>query len=891
MQSQKINLQYIRDINNVKEGEQILKYFLLVGNKNQELRKSSIEEIKKKHPTVLSSYSIEGNTKEFISLTSTTKSDPFYMHNIFPLKSTFFNTINLDQDLDEIDIKCDPYEGYIILADKEPNSFFHCVELKNWGDNSYVWFFNCLITFEKLRFDKEKRKNLWIPKAFIIVTHEPYFTLCKNILEKILEIYKKPLSLPLEVYILHFFSTIRKYSTETVMSFSDHIFYCYKPETPFLGAFDINFSLLFKMFTLHEILFIAENFVRNKNFLVISKFPEILYPLYHMIMTVVHPLGITDNTYFYKLLTPETIQFLFSGFPFMLFAYCDSVNEDQFDKIAMNIEADILVISIQDKKNLNNYVATMKLIKYIPVKGKQGSVYHQNIPKRSLFEMLIESYNNEDNKRDRKEKVDNKEKDTNQDKQLCFISTYLFLEQELKKLQLTEHYKSQGIFIRGDYELIRQLFFSFMVNFFISIISEIYFEVMNEEIHIELKINEESNKKYQIKDITSSPICDIIYKANILSNPNLKFIILRDEIIKLSQIDQSIVYFEFKIDLTKNSRNVLDFKDLSFLEDKIYLYLNKFNRSLQRQVSSPETQANPIEFSYYKDKQKFFYNYSETCFYFEIFSNSKNKDNLAKEKQINVLFIEIENYYTLYINDCIPIYSKKELASYTIGIALSFIILYGIRSKNVSDQDVIKKFRMLYGLFETSKGFNKRCNILLSLIFTIIISHEELFKTYRNLFISKLQEFKIVPTITIFLEYSQEENKILEKNEDSPILEYRIISLKKEEIKDKSISNFHKHSFHMDDDVNGDFICPECKDPYKILINDSKKENRLDFLISPKRILNHLLQYAKSNDFLYIKDINKVYEGWLDDLCQIAYFNQYYFKGQASIFNQEPINV
>ena len=102
MQSQKINLQYIRDINNVKEGEQILKFFLLVGNKNQELRKSSIEEIKKKHPTVLSSYSIEGNTKEFISLTSTTKSDPFYMHNIFPLKSTFFNTINLDQDLDEI---------------------------------------------------------------------------------------------------------------------------------------------------------------------------------------------------------------------------------------------------------------------------------------------------------------------------------------------------------------------------------------------------------------------------------------------------------------------------------------------------------------------------------------------------------------------------------------------------------------------------------------------------------------------------------------------------------------------------------------------------------------------------------------------------------------------
>ena len=134
-------------------------------------------------------------------------------------------------------------------------------------------------------------------------------------------------------------------------------------------------------------------------------------------------------------------------------------------------------------------------------------------------------------------------------------------------------------------------------------------------------------------------------------------------------------------------------------------------------------------------------------------------------------------------------------------------------------------------------------------------------------------------------------SKILEKNEDSPILEYRIISQKKEEIKDKSVSNFHKHSFHMDDDVNGDFICPECKEPYKIIINDSNKENRLDFLISPKRILNHLLQYAKSNDFLYIKDINKVYEGWLDDLCQIAYFNQYYFKGQASIFNQEPINV
>ena len=94
--------------------DNIYKYFFIVGpdipkGKIIENTKEQISEAKLK---IKSSYSIEGNSKEYETLYNDILFDKFVQFNIFPSLSNFFHIIDFSQDLDQINIKKGIFEGY-----------------------------------------------------------------------------------------------------------------------------------------------------------------------------------------------------------------------------------------------------------------------------------------------------------------------------------------------------------------------------------------------------------------------------------------------------------------------------------------------------------------------------------------------------------------------------------------------------------------------------------------------------------------------------------------------------------------------------------------------------------------------------------------------------------
>jgi hypothetical protein len=82
-------------------GEEIMKYFLLVGNELSEFYNSDFMD--KLNPRVLSSYSIEGDTEEFRLLKKTVNNDSMIRNTIFPIKADFLNDIKHPDDFDDLD--------------------------------------------------------------------------------------------------------------------------------------------------------------------------------------------------------------------------------------------------------------------------------------------------------------------------------------------------------------------------------------------------------------------------------------------------------------------------------------------------------------------------------------------------------------------------------------------------------------------------------------------------------------------------------------------------------------------------------------------------------------------------------------------------------------------
>ena len=125
-------------------------------------------------PHVISSYSHEGDTQEFLTLSKNIEK-PLYLFNIFPKLVDYYDAFDFEDFQNTQFPHVYLYTEYI--KHKPTNPFFNCFEYKesNQEQDDYHWYFSYLMIFEKV----DTVNDLYLPKVMLIVTHEPYFYLCK----------------------------------------------------------------------------------------------------------------------------------------------------------------------------------------------------------------------------------------------------------------------------------------------------------------------------------------------------------------------------------------------------------------------------------------------------------------------------------------------------------------------------------------------------------------------------------------------------------------------------------------------------------------------------------------------------------------------------------------
>ena len=91
---------------------------------------------------------------------------------------------------------------------------------------------------------------------------------------------------------------------------------------------DLNISYFFKVFDINDIFLFSEYYFLSKSIIIISPNVEILYPIYHLLMTFFFPLNFHSKYYFYKLLNPiSALTGLFGIFPCFCFM-CTDINKN-----------------------------------------------------------------------------------------------------------------------------------------------------------------------------------------------------------------------------------------------------------------------------------------------------------------------------------------------------------------------------------------------------------------------------------------------------------------------------------------------------------------------------------------------------------------------------------
>ena len=317
------------------------------------------------------------------------------------MKTDYLNDI-IKQDLDEEKIKNikKVYFDYIIKAKKDcaPEHFYHCFqyELDRGTGHDLVLNFGVLIFYENLyqidieKNEKNKRNNndidIYLGKALVLISDKPTFSLMKKILEKIyFDFIKLKFSF---IYLEPFITNCIKELNDNISKITfkneeiENSMISYSLKDSILPFCDLNISYFLEIFDINDILLIAEYYFLTKSIIIISPNCELLYPIYHILMTLFYPLNFHLKYYFYKLLYPDlVITGLLSILPCFNFIYTDKtkdngyINEDIIKKITKE-KKDILIYQIEktfDKKlektkiniKKNIYIYMIKIIIFL----------------------------------------------------------------------------------------------------------------------------------------------------------------------------------------------------------------------------------------------------------------------------------------------------------------------------------------------------------------------------------------------------------------------------------------------------------------------------------------------------------------------------------------------
>ena len=828
--------------------DNIYKYFFIVGPDIPKGKKiaNTKDEVSDAKIKIKSSYSIEGNSIEYETLYNDILFDKFVQFNIFPSYSNFIHLIDFSQDLDQIKVIKGLFEGYYKIENNKPFPKFHSFQHKNWSEKNYFeWFFNVLIYYEKMPSHIEGI-DLYVANAMILITKEAYLSLSKYILDCIYDKFTNDQNFPIEIFIINILTYVtNKFDVIKVLNLTYKI-----SHNIFLPICDLEFTILYKFFNNRDIFIFAEQFFKRESIIIASNEYEILFPIYYCLICLFHPLGNTDNTYCFKLLCPETlIGYLLSTFPTMLFIYCENIENDIMKQIC-KCKGHKIVYSFINKQN-DEYLITKKIYDI-----NEEEVFENEFPKSNLllnymnFKIPETLYTN-----------------------IQLIQDFI----NKRKQEISN--EVSGFYDVGDSnEKFRNYYFGIIIKLFLSIIEEIVFHIENDKIKINSINNEENNENdinnndnemiNYINDIKCCPSFEIIYKndeSNLrLDNKNLKVQNLLDLFITISKIDNSVLFYDLTFDMVKNKNNIkIEYLYNINLKKKLF-YLNKYQRYLLRnddaEIHINNDEKGIIKISYFKIQ-----------LYFDAFINSNIivEENL---KNVNLIMMEFDNFYNLYIKNYIPIKSKKEIALCTIALVKIIILKYYINDNSVSDREKLILFTKILNLLFETKGFYNKFNFLISILYEFTITNKLIYEKYNIFFVETLKDYKLIPTTTIFLEFNTKVNFFDKINVKKEKLLFKISNL--EQI-DKE-----KHHFELENNCYSDYSCTDknCQLPLIFSYIDFIGENKNQILKNPDIILRSIFNEINKRRTFDIININNFYENWFDDLAQISFLSKLYFN-------------
>ena len=566
----------------------------------------------------MSSYSLEGKTSIFELIKNNIDKNDELKNNLFPMKSDYLDFI-LSEDYDEAimgKIKSN-FTDYIIYTNEDYSKehFYHCFQYEFERENGFTLNLNfgVLIFYEKInsvemnlqkmKKKHKKDKDIYLGKALVLISDKAVFSLMKNILEKIYELLKskklseylnsfsvssilvnplKNLNENFDSFIVNLFNSLKK--NDKIISFidkKDKNSLDYYPKLDSILPFcDLNLGFFFKIFDINDIFLIAEYYFLNKPILIISPNPEILYPIYHILMNLFFPLNIHTRYRFYHLLNPVLVYTgLLGPVPIFYFIYTDKkknhgfIEENILRKIAENkIDTDILIIQIKkhnDKKSTIDIKKNIYLYEKVDDKFYFSKTPTEKKNKKTLIEKTMRNHEN-------------------------YSIYYLTITSQIK-LIMDNMKKTESDFFQfpndlKNYDLLKKNFFGLIIKFLVNKIRPVTFK-LNDDNKMEflpLELREEKKdfqfkKNYEFENIIDvdlkdfyeeSPQREIIYKSGIINTTKfdinyLQNQILIDYLIKINQYDPKRLYFDddlyndkTKLDIDYQNPKKILFEDL-----------------------------------------------------------------------------------------------------------------------------------------------------------------------------------------------------------------------------------------------------------------------------------------------------------------------------------------
>lgn len=891
-----------------KDDNPLLKYYFQLKVVNQE------ENISKNIPAfsteIIRSYSLEGVTSLFNLVKTNLNENNDLQNNIFPMKTDYLDYVT-SKDYDEEkmrDIKAD-LSDYLVKAKKDSllEPFYHCFQYElevNTGQDIVLNFgvFNYYeqdllleLQLEGGKKKKKKDKKTYVGKALILVSDKPIFSLMKKILDKIYIDFlsESKICSNIENFIIEIFKSLKNNVQKINISNGEEKIIYNPLKDSILPFCDLNIGYFLEIFDINDIFVIAEYYFLTKSIIIISPNCELLYPIYHILMTLFFPLNFHHKDYFFKLLNPYIVAAgLCSPLPCFYFMYTDKnknngfISNDIIEKFAQN-KSEVLIYQIRaygDKKNKievkKNIYLYEKNLKKVSIDKMKNKTFLENTMKTNanflIYFSIIEDQVNEIKKKMKNKKTD-----------ICDIPLNLETYDILKK-------NFFGLIIKFLVIKIQPVAFRFNddnkmeicpLSVMVSQKKKLTKSFFRKIINVEKK--EEKNKENQEKKLKDfyedSPQTEIIYKDEIIKQNHFDFDYLKTQIfidyfIKISQRDPNRLYFDDDYTSIKTDKiNEINFNDLFNYFSKDY-DLNDKVKFIYNIIGNKNT-GNKL-----KGKLGLFKKY------ITFFINNKDPIILSNP--------DIYKYYSLILYEA-KIFKKifyainnktktLEIVACAVGLFISLYILnlfFKISNNEENDKLLLETIEELYDnlfdLFIQTKCFYGKYNFIITLMFLILTIHKPLKEDYLLKFMLELQALKNVPSIIIFLLYNNNIEFKLSVNKE--------IKDPYKEIKIKSIEEIaHEHKFVVDTLSDG-FVCnkyPFCEEYMSFNItNTVHSEPFKEMLINPVHFINRILKKIEKNNSLIIPEIDNI-----DDIDQIAiwdyiYFNLGLFRDKSPIAN------